>query len=153
MFKFAIEYLIIKGQYEQEQIFYLNYAIDMHNNTTCINKNNLIDMITRTQYLEALALIDVYHRQHASHNVSNTRKNKKWIDLEIGDYIVFNSVASKSITIGKKYLITDVDDDWADTTYSYYTFYDDKGKKRSMKKRTQGCSVKIYNEEEQVLST
>ena len=66
-------------------------------------------MITREDYLNALELIDQYHRQSDSNSV---RRNLNWEYLQVGDNIVFDKVISKDLTKGKEYIVLSVSDDF-----------------------------------------
>jgi hypothetical protein len=64
-------------------------------------------MITREKYLEALDIVEAYHKQF---NLSIVMHNDsiKTYDLMKGDYVENLGSSSKHVTKGKKYLITKV---------------------------------------------
>ena len=90
-------------------------------------------MITREQYLEALAIIDEYHYQ----NIKLKRDFYK--DLQVGDFIVFEKVKSKYLTVGKKYKVVKIDDGWRDG----FMFYDDRNKFKHLRKCAKGYQITL----------
>lgn len=100
-------------------------------------------MITREQYLEALAIIDEYHFQNIKLKRDFYRDFYK--DLQVGDFIVFEKVNSNSkyLTVGKKYKVVKVDDGWRESSNTSFMFYDDRNKCKYLRKRTTGYTITL----------
>lgn len=94
-------------------------------------------MITREQYLEALAIIDEYHFQ----NIKLKRDFYK--DLQVGDFIVFEKVMSKYLTVGKKYKVVEIGKGWSESYHAYFKFYDDRNKVKYLRKGTSGYQITL----------
>ena len=105
-------------------------------------------MITREQYLEALAIIDEYHFQNIidEYHFQNIKlKRDFYKDLQVGDFIVFEKVNSNSkyLTVGKKYKVVKVDDGWRERPYTSFMFYDDRNKCKYLRKHTTGYTITL----------
>ena len=93
-------------------------------------------MITREQYLEALEVVDKYHKQSIPNNL--TKNLKSWNDLSVGDFIVFSSTMSKNIIVGKTYEVVYVDADFCDYYRSWFGIIGEDGKRKSLRKYANG---------------
>ena len=105
-------------------------------------------MITREQYLEALAIIDEYHFQNIidEYHFQNIKlKRDFYKDLQVGDFIVFEKVNSNSkyLTVGKKYKVVEVGKGWSENYHAYIKFYDDRNKCKYLRKCTTGYTITL----------
>jgi hypothetical protein len=98
-------------------------------------------MITREKYLEALDVVETYHRQLRQLNGETTLKS--WNDLQMGDKIIFSRLVSKNVLIEKEYEVTYVDDDWKREYYSCFRFVCENGSEKRLQKHPRGYRVQI----------
>lgn len=99
--------------------------------------------ITREQYLEALDIVETYHRQLRQSNDETERDDLHWDHLKAGDYIVFDRSRVSSVTIGKRYKVLAVKA-WK-LPYASFGFIDDSGKRKNLAKYAQGYSMRIVS--------
>lgn len=97
-------------------------------------------MITKEKYLEALDIVETYHQQLRQ---SSFVRNLDWDNLKAGDYIVFDKTMSKWVTIGQKYKVIEVSKDWNTRRFSVFYFFDDKKRRKQLRKYAQGYSMRI----------
>ncbi len=97
-------------------------------------------MITREEYLKALDIVEAYHEQL---NLSIDRRNSSWEDLQAGDNIIFDKVASKYLTTGKEYTVIRVSADWKERSDSCFRITDDRGRTKGLGKYPKGYVVRM----------
>ena len=98
-------------------------------------------MITKEQYLEALTIVEDYHKQL---NLAVVRHSLRQEDLKAGDTIVFDRVMSKYIEVGKKYKVLYVSQDFEKWHGSFEIMLENNKTKR-MKWYTQGYNWRIVD--------
>ena len=90
----------------------------------------LAEVISREQYLNALELIDNYHRQNS--NVVSKPILKSMVSLKKGDFVECKRIHQQStntITLGKNYEVVEVTEPGSYRELFY--IIDDKGNRRS----------------------
>lgn len=90
----------------------------------------LAGVISREQYLNALEIIDKYHRQNST--VISKPILKSMFNLKRGDFVECKRIhqqSTNSITLGKKYEVVDVSN--PDSYREGFSIIDDKGNRRS----------------------
>ena len=95
-----------------------------------LDKPMLAEVISRDKYLNALELIDSYHRQNS--NVALNTIPKSMFNLKKGDFVECKRIHQQStntITLGKIYEVIDVSE--YDTSREWFVIIDDKGSRRS----------------------
>lgn len=102
------------------------------NEAECGNKSKplLAEVISREQYLNALELIDNYHRQNST--VVSKPIFKSMFNLKKGYFVECKRIhqqSTNSITLGKIYEVIEVSDD--DSYREGFTIIDDKGSRRN----------------------
>jgi len=99
------------------------------NQMPACSKPQLAEVISREQYLNALELIDNYHRQNS--NVVSKPILKSMFSLKKGDFVECKRIhrqSTNSITLGKIYEVIDVYDDYINRECFY--ILDDKGNRK-----------------------
>ena len=94
------------------------------------SKPLLAEVISREQYLNALELIDNYHRQNST--VISKPIFKSMFNLKKGDFVECKRIHQQStntITLGKKYEVVEVSE--PDSYREFFYIIDDKGNRRS----------------------
>ena len=98
-------------------------------------------MITIEKYLEALDIVEAYHKQL---NIPVVRHRLVQEDLKAGDTIVFDRVMSKYIEVGKKYKVLYVSTDFK-TWDGLFEIMLENNKTKRMKRYTQGYNWRIVD--------
>jgi hypothetical protein len=93
-------------------------------------KPMLAEVISREQYLNALELIDNYHRQNLT--VVSKPIFKSMFNLKKGDFVQCKRIHQQStntITLGKNYEVVEVSE--PNSYREFFYIIDDKGNRRS----------------------
>lgn len=98
-------------------------------------------MISRTEYNEALTIVEQYHKQLLE--IFLMHKNKNWEELTIGDFVIFDKSLSKNIIPNKPYQVTYVSPDWKQRRIAYYGIMGENGKEKWMRKFANGYRVRL----------
>lgn len=92
------------------------------------SKHVLAEVISREDYLNALELIDKYHRQFKAIISEEKEVLKSIFKAKRGDFVIckyVNGANQKCLTKNKKYEIIDFDD-----KYKYFWIIDDNNKRK-----------------------
>lgn len=98
-------------------------------------------MISRAEYMQALDIVEQYHKQIAE--IITIQKNRNWEDLTVGDLIVFDKSCSKHILENKPYHITYVSSDWKKKYRSFYGIIMENGKQKWLAKFAKGYRARM----------
>jgi hypothetical protein len=91
-------------------------------------------MITREEYSKALDIVESYHQQIKK----DTEFDLSWDSLKRGDYITFDKSISKYIDENVRYKVISVRNDWKESHYAWFDFFDKNNKVKSLRKFSRG---------------
>lgn len=98
-------------------------------------------MIKREEYLNALDIVEAYHKQLNAYIRRHSFRNE---DLKAGDTIVFDRVMSKYVEVGKEYKVIYVSPDFK-KWHGTFEIMLQNNKTKMMKRYTQGYNWRIVD--------